>query len=79
MDECLYCKGHLEEKLVSRVQAYKGRWFLIENLPALVCSQCGETSYTPQAHSSVLRLVRERTAPVCVEKPDVFNARSKTS
>ena len=74
MDECLYCKGQLEEQRVSRVQEYKGRWFLIENLPALVCKQCGETFFTPQVHSLVLRLVREGTDPVRVETLDVLDA-----
>lgn len=74
MDECLYCKGQLEEKLVSRMQEYRGRWFLIENLPALVCRQCGEIFFTPQAHSLVLRLVREGAEPVRVETLDVLDA-----
>lgn len=78
MNECLYCKGHLEEKLVSRVQEYKGRWFLIENLPALVCRQCGETFYTPQAHNLVLQMVRDDADPVRVEPLDVLDA-SKAS
>lgn len=78
MHECLYCKGELEEKLVSRVQEYKGRWFLIENLPALVCTQCGATFYTPEAHSLVLKLVREGSQPVRVEQMDVMDA-SKAS
>lgn len=77
-DECMYCKGKLEEKFVSRVQEYKGRWFLIENLPALVCNQCGGTFYTPQAHSLVLKLVREGSNPVRVEQMDVMDA-SKAS
>ena len=78
MDECMYCKGKLEEKLVSRMQEYKGRWYLIENLPALVCNQCGETYFTPQAHRLVLKLVREGTNPARVEQLDVFDA-SKAS
>jgi YgiT-type zinc finger domain-containing protein len=78
MDECRYCKGLLEERLISRVQEYKGRWFLIENLPALVCRQCGETYFTPQAHSLVLRLVRAGADPVRVETLDVLDA-SKAS
>jgi len=74
MDECLSCKGHLEETLVSRVQEYQGRWFLIEKLPAWVCPQCGEVYYTPQAHSLVLHLVRAGTTPMRVEALDVLDA-----
>ncbi len=74
MDECLYCKGELEERLVSRVQEYHGHWFLIENLPALVCTQCGETYFTPEAHSLVLRLVRAGTNPIRLETLAVLDA-----
>jgi YgiT-type zinc finger domain-containing protein len=74
MDECLYCKGQLEEKHVSRVQQYKDRWFLIENVPALVCRQCGETFYTPQSHDLILRLMREGSDPVRVEALNVLDA-----
>jgi YgiT-type zinc finger domain-containing protein len=74
MGDCLYCKGQLEEKLVSRVQEYKGRWFLIENVPALVCRQCGEQYFTPQTHSLILHLVREATVPVRVETLSVLDA-----
>lgn len=74
MNNCLYCKGKLEEQRVSRVQEYKGRWYLIENLPALVCTQCGETFYTPEAHHLVLTLVREGHTPVRVEHMDVMDA-----
>ncbi|MCK6580415.1 MAG: YgiT-type zinc finger protein [Anaerolineae bacterium] len=74
MNECLYCKGHLEARLVSRVQAYHGRWYLIEHVPALVCSQCGETFYTPQAHDLVLSLVREAAAPVRIDPLTVLDA-----
>ena len=78
MNECMYCKGKLQEKLVSRVQEYKGHWYLIENLPALVCDQCGEIFYTPEAHSLVLKLVREGRTPVRVEQMNVMDA-SKAS
>lgn len=72
--ECLYCKGDLEEQLVSRVQEYKGRWYLIENLPALVCTQCGERFYTPDAHSLVLKLVRAGENPIRFEQMPVMDA-----
>jgi HTH-type transcriptional regulator / antitoxin MqsA len=78
MHECLYCKGELEEKLVTRVQEYHSRWYLIENLPARVCLQCGATFYSPDAHSLVMKLVREGSHPARVEHMDVMDA-SKVS
>jgi HTH-type transcriptional regulator/antitoxin MqsA len=74
MTECLYCKGELEEKRVSRVQEVEGRWYLIENLPALVCRQCGEVYYTPDAHDRVLDLVKAGTRPIRTETLSVLDA-----
>jgi len=78
MQECHYCKGNLEEKQVSRVQHYNEQWFLIENVPALVCVQCGEMFYTPQSHDLVLKLLQEMTQPDRVEPLNVLDA-SKAS
>jgi len=77
-DECLYCKGRLEERLVTRVQEFEGRWYIIENLPALVCTQCGERFYTPQAHDRVLALITGDAVPIRIESVSVMDA-SKAS
>ena len=74
MTECLYCKGKLEEKTVSRVQEYHGQWYLIENVPALVCKQCGETYYTPNVHDLLLELVKAGKQPLRTETLAVLDA-----
>jgi YgiT-type zinc finger domain-containing protein len=75
MTDCHMCKGTVEEKTVTRVQQYKGRWYLLENLPALVCRQCGETYYTPQTHDTILELLRSDPAPLREETMIVVDAR----
>ena len=75
---CLYCQGQLEQQLVTRVQEYQGRWVVIENLPALVCRQCGARFYTPQAHDLVVELVSGSTRPTRTEIVDVFDAAQAT-
>lgn len=74
MKTCMYCQGDLEEKLVTRVQPYNGQWYLIENLPALVCRQCGETFYTPQAHDRVIALITGDHPPIRTETMAVLDA-----
>ena len=74
MNECLICKGHLEEKLTTRLQQYAGHWYMIENLPALVCSQCGEIYYTPDAHDHVVDLITGEASPVRFETVAVLDA-----
>lgn len=71
-----YCHGELVPQQVSRVLEYKGRWYLIENVPALVCKQCGEVYYTPQQHSHVLKLLRQGQPPVRLEQLTVLDASS---
>jgi HTH-type transcriptional regulator / antitoxin MqsA len=74
MSQCLVCKGQLEERRVTRVQEYEGHWYIIENLPALVCRQCGETYYTPAAHDRVIDLITGGAEPVRIESVAVLDA-----
>jgi YgiT-type zinc finger domain-containing protein len=74
MNTCLYCKGKLQEQLVTRIQEYNGHWYLIENLPALVCHQCGETYYTPEAHDRVIDLISDHSQPLRIEPMAVLDA-----
>ena len=74
MNECLVCKGKLHERRVMRMQQYGDHWYLIENLPALVCEQCGETYYTPEAHDRVIDLITSGAHPVRIETVAVLDA-----
>jgi HTH-type transcriptional regulator / antitoxin MqsA len=79
MNECRFCGGTLEPRSVERVQQYNGHWYLIQHVPALVCRQCGEIYYTPEAHDLVLKLVSSGAAPVRVEQLDVLDARQQSA
>ena len=72
--ECHYCRGKLKPKPVTRAQEYEGRWYGIENLPALVCEQCGETYFTPAAHDRVVALITSGEPPVRVENIQIYDA-----
>jgi YgiT-type zinc finger domain-containing protein len=74
-NRCLYCEGHLEPQLVTRLEEVDGKWVVIENLPALVCNQCGERFYTPEAHDRVVRLISGQEKPSRLTEVPVFDAR----
>ena len=61
--KCAFCKGNTEERLISYVQEYKGRVVIIENVPAEVCTQCGEKFIGPEVAEKIQRLVWEQPAP----------------
>ncbi len=71
---CLYCHGKLAPQRVARAQQVEGHWVVIENLPALVCTQCGERFYTPETHDLVLALAHDQPAPVRRESVAVYDA-----
>lgn len=56
------------------MQEYQGKWYLIENLSALVCEQCDENYYTPDAHDRVIDLITSDTKPVRLEAVAVLDA-----
>lgn len=72
---CQICGGDLQPELVTRAQPHQGGWVVIENLPALVCTQCGERFYTPDAHDLVVRLLAGQATPVRTETIQVYDAR----
>ena len=76
MDEqhCMYCQGQLELQHVNRLQQYQEQWVIIENLPALVCTQCGEHYYTPQTHDLVVALLTSHARPQRTELVKVYDA-----
>ena len=56
------------------MQEYEGHWYIIENLPALVCEQCGEIYYTPDAHDRVVELISSGKEPIRTEAVPVLDA-----
>ncbi len=60
---CAFCKAETEEQLITYVQEYKGRVVIIENVPAEVCTQCGEKLLRPEVGEKIQRLVWEQPAP----------------
>jgi len=55
---CFFCKGSLEEKKITLDLRIEGKLMVIENVPAQVCSQCGETVLTPETGEKVEKLVK---------------------
>ena len=56
-ERCAFCKGDLEEKTVTYTTEYRGRVAVVENVPALVCEQCGETVFRPEVVEKLQKIV----------------------
>jgi len=56
-ETCEYCGGSIVEKRVTLHRKVKGRYLIIENVPAGVCTQCGTRYYA----ANVLKMIEETT------------------
>jgi YgiT-type zinc finger domain-containing protein len=63
-DECIYCGGKVEEKMVTLDYRYHGRLFIMEGVRAGVCGQCGEKFLKAEVAKRLEKLAREGAAPV---------------
>jgi len=56
-EQCAFCRGELEETRITYTTEYKGRVVVVENVPARVCRQCGETVLRPEVVEKLQRVV----------------------
>ena len=57
--ECLYCKGTLVRKKVSYAATRKGYHLIIDDVPAWVCKQCGESLFDEETVDAIQEMLRE--------------------
>ncbi len=58
-DRCYFCGGRLEARAATIPFVVKGSVVVIKNVPALVCSQCGEAIMTSPVAQVVDRLLKQ--------------------
>jgi HTH-type transcriptional regulator/antitoxin MqsA len=49
-----------------------GRFVLVENIPATVCGQCGEATFSRETTEKIRRMVHGGAEPIKTVPPDVF-------
>lgn len=72
-DQCAVCKSNLTYQQVTYTQWYKGKLIVIENVPAWVCEQCGETYYDPAVVDQIQTLIWSGAAPVRTIQTPVYD------
>lgn len=53
MSECWYCKGEVTLQKITIDRRWKGDLYVIENVPAGVCRQCGEKYFTAHVSAQI--------------------------
>ncbi len=73
MFRCHVCgKTEARQDLVSEVFDIDGKAVRVENIPATVCTNCGEAVFSREATERVRRMVHGEAKPVQSIQMDVF-------
>jgi YgiT-type zinc finger domain-containing protein len=54
---CDFCQGETKPRRVKKHHRYKGRLYVIENVPAEVCQECGERYFHATTLDAIDRLL----------------------
>lgn len=73
VSKCPFCGGKLEEKTITHPQAYRGKIYILENVPAEVCPQCGEVLLHPEVLKKIQQLVWSEIAPRHTREVPVYD------
>ena len=70
---CAVCGGTLEHKTITYQHPWNGELYEFENVPALVCRQCGEIWIDSKVSQAIDAVVREHPEPKRYHKVPVFS------
>ena len=79
MDQCYFCKGKVESKEIRHVHQWGDRVFIFKNVPADVCTQCGERYFGPEALAQMDQIVTGETEPEDIAHIPVYTLALTTS
>ena len=60
---CEICGGEMKDELTTYTLLYQGKLIVIENVPAGVCSRCGEKFFSPDTVERLQQTVWEQQRP----------------
>lgn len=63
MKTCYFCKGKVIPKRIQHVHRWGDRVFILEDVPAEVCQQCGENYFAPDVLAEMDEIVAGRSKP----------------
>ena len=71
--QCAFCQGDLDEKTITYPTEFDGRVVIVDNVPALVCSQCGEIALRPDVAEKLQQIVWGKTLRPKTVAVDAYN------
>lgn len=63
MTTCYFCKGKVAPKRIQHIHRWGKQVFILENVPAEVCQQCGEIYFAPDVLAGMDKIATSNTRP----------------
>lgn len=57
--ECYHCKGELQRGTTNYTVNRHGYHFIVDDVPAWICQQCGEALFEEETVKAIQQLIRE--------------------
>ena len=73
---CFHCGGEVEEQVMPRELRWKGKLFVLENVPIGVCRQCGEKFLQPEVSKKIDQILQEEPEPLRIIEVPVYEYES---
>lgn len=68
-NKCSVCEAQLRDEKITYTQAIEGKVYIVTGVPAQVCTQCGETYFTPQTVEIIQKQIKQGKSKKTVEVP----------
>ncbi len=63
MTQCPFCRGLVEPRRVEHIHRWQGELYILRNVPADVCAQCGDVFFGPTALRAMDAIVAKDIEP----------------
>lgn len=75
--KCVFCGGVVEKKNTIFNYEEGDTYLFIKNVPAEVCSKCGEKTYSPDITDDLLRFAKSEFKPIEIIEVPVYDYSNK--
>jgi len=73
MERCPRCKSEaLESRIIQYFQEFEGDYFIIENVSARICNQCGEIIFSERIAERIQEMIWSGAEPKRTERVSVY-------
>ena len=70
---CVFCGGNVVAQNVTFLYEQDGQVLVIQNVPAEVCTTCGEKTFAPDIADEILKFAKRRFVPIKLIEVPVFD------